>query len=475
MVLYSTPESFQKSEFSWLALLETIVAVAAAIAVWVIVGNAWSLVIWSCIGWTLMLRTDLSTARGVYLFELFYAECLRLRKRALRTYRRRPSFRTIAFWLIEILSVVLLLTAFVIALLLGSLLIKVVSTVSVLITHPIRTLRAVPQNWLRSLICLDVAQPPELVPGYYEHIAAGKDARVRASRKLLHSETGFNPPRPDDVRYYLFRAELRSPWIAALMCAAIVATILLALFGFRLWMYWRGEEEAPSPGYWWVFGALAPFIFLFLFEGLVSTPLRLLLYIPTFLYRLSLKATAITYFPLLFTIQSTVSEVPIRQQYEDVLHSPFPVLKRKLSWFFGFLIVLKIVAYSFELKLGQLWRTSALRAWLLPLVGTDRPVVQYVRDTVAIDSLPGWQVATAANALISLGFFIFADRMLAYLRSDPRPGERLKQSELLLKIVLRFVTVVSFILSVYSIAANVNIIIHHEPIIRIPPFGRWWP
>src|SRR4051812_17824007 len=61
---------------------------------------------------------------------------------------------------------------FIIILLFGSIIIKILVTVWTLVSHPLTTIRAVPENWMRSAFCLDSAIAPEFVPGTRSYLRA---------------------------------------------------------------------------------------------------------------------------------------------------------------------------------------------------------------------------------------------------------------------------------------------------------------
>src|SRR5262245_4092872 len=111
-----------------------------------------------------------------------------------------------------------------------------------------------------------------------------------------------------------------------------------------------------------------------------------MLYLPVILYRLSLKTTAIAYFPLLLTVQQSTLSVPFLLQLEQVRDGKLPGFRRKMAWLFGGIIVLKVLLYSLKIKVVEDWNATSLR--------------RFVALVVLPEALPAWQWATLVNAVL---------------------------------------------------------------------------
>jgi hypothetical protein len=450
MRLHSTEESYARGEISFLALIETVVAVVAVLAVSGWIGNLWYIAFWSLIGWTLLLRTGISTDRGLKLFSRFFTFCSNTLIRPIASYVTLPKRLRAA---VIILAFVPLLLYFIV-LIIGTLVIKVYATVSTLLFHPIQVLRMVPENWIKAIACLDIAKPLELVPGTTEHLLP-----------LLDKEPVKFKVRLADVRYTTLWNEFRQPItrvtvLLGLFCSILIWLLLVICIG-NDWNPLHIFDFSTFPAHlilrctaMLILIALS-FIIPALLMGVLLSPFRLLLYAPAYAYRLSLKTTAITYFPLLLIIQQSVSELPVKIQYEYVRNSRYAALRRFFAWVFGLLIVLKIVIYSLEVRFGEWWNASPLRSFL----------VVYISPA----EMPYWQWATLFNSSIVLLFYYFADYMLFRMNSGQYVHEGMMLG------VLRCVIVITGFLSLYSLAANVYIILHHQPFIRIPRLGPLWP
>jgi hypothetical protein len=187
----------------------------------------------------------------------------------------------------------------------------------------------------------------------------------------------------------------------------------------------------------------------------ISTPLRLVIYLPAYVYRLSLKSTAIAYFPLLLIIQQSTSNIPVMSQLEQVRDGRWSALRRVMAWVCIAALVAKQLIYSMGVRMADAWNSWHARDLLTVYI--------------APYELPKWQLATLVNSITVLVFYYFVDVML---RRRKR-GEVVPEQALL--VLLRFVIVVTGILGLYSVAANIYIIANHQPFIVWPRLGPWWP
>ncbi len=143
-------------------------------------------------------------------------------------------------------------------------------------THPIRSLRAIPYNWWRVALAMDIAHPPEAVPGIevLQHEAYPPHRFLRHVRLVLRTTSANYQERPG---------------------------------------WWRG-------GY----------------IGGWSLQL-ILLYVPAVLYRWSLKSTAIVWAPLVWAVYSgRRRRIRTADRLADILTDPW---ERFLRWWSGVVFV----------------------------------------------------------------------------------------------------------------------------------------
>jgi hypothetical protein len=418
MRLYSNKESLANQEVSLLAIIETLLAVSCSFAIAAVTGNLWFIAMSSFFGWTLLLRTPASTSMGIEFFEWYLAHFYE---------PPRPNDKPPIRWPWRYVFVVSTMP-------IAALDIKMLATVLAASAAPIHTLKAVPQNWLRAIVSLDMASPLELIPGYVDHVLSRRP----------------DPQGIVDVRYSTLRGELRSAQVWRNLLALL---LVVGLFGVMcisaLW---------PPRDSWFELLTLAFFVLLLspiVALCVAATPLRLILYLPAIAYRLSLKATAVAYFPLLWLIQQTTSAVPIQAQLEYVRSGAYSRVKRVVAWACLTLFIGKVIAFSVEIKLSELWASS--------------PLAPFFEAYVAPSTIPLWQWATFINAAIAILYFWLADFLLWRVKNAQYLDLRMT------KIGHRAVLATCGVLSLYTMSANLWIIAHHRHFIHIPGVGRWWP
>jgi hypothetical protein len=329
-------------------------------------------------------------------------------------------------------------------LLIGALVSKTVATVFTLVRHPVYTVRSIPRNWMRACFSLDSATSPELVPGYNLLLSEGSSSTPA---------TLLLPIRLDDVRYSVLARELRAPMTWVIMAVTVaISAIVIAAWPF---IYDAGTFNwSPTcPMFVRVLVCLA---FFFLSLGILASPVRLLLYLPVYSYRMAMKATSILYFPLLWVVFQASFQSSTAEQLEVIRYSPYSGLRRVLSWLTILFIAAKIVLWSALINLSEAWRDWRLAAFLDVYVS---PM-----------TIPGWQLASLLNAVVTLLVFYGAARLLDYSRWHPSPIP-----DDTVRILIRVYIVLTGALSLYSTAANIYIVVRHKPFLHFPGIGDLWP
>ena len=143
MRLVSTPESVRQNEPSVLAIAETILACGFSFWLALRYGTWWHVAVGASIAPFLLLRTDSSCELGLVTFN-----------RILRPFATSDSpFSERTRWL-GLVPV----AAF------GSLFSKIYATVLTLCFRPIESVGAVPENWSRLVLSIDLRHSPEFIP-----------------------------------------------------------------------------------------------------------------------------------------------------------------------------------------------------------------------------------------------------------------------------------------------------------------------
>jgi hypothetical protein len=229
---------------------------------------------------------------------------------------------------------------------LGIALIRPLSLAVTALLHPIISIRAIPENWNRVVLATDFLHAPEILP----------EAETRDSALLSESAFRFS------AMLSLLRKQSTqrdSGWIAR--------TVLVLLVG----------------GFW---------------------------YVPSLLYRYSLKATALIYLPIIWVLHdSVVGEANFQYKLADIKESQIERLKRWYSGFvLVFLVIVPAIVYATE---QEWWRKMAIlmqriHPALIALLSAFLPTMRTGLE------IRGWHLARGINATLTVLLFFWADGKL---------------------------------------------------------------
>lgn len=357
MRLYSTQESVEAGEVSLLAVLETIVAASIAL----FVGLRWDytahIAFGAIVAPFLMLRTDRSTRLGVDAFD-----------------RVVDSLSTAFQWtnqrkgLLSIISIPGIPAVAVIAAV-AALMVRIGATVYGVVRWPLRSLTSLPKNWRRQVLAIDLAHPPEMVPGIQTH-----------SRHLAD---------PGEWRDLVSLQEL---------------SLIMA-------KYLRKAVEDQDPDHF-----SRAMIYATYFAG----PLLLLGYVPALAYRWSFKATSIVYIPLIWVARTTLQKGLTLKAWLQQIKKNDEFEKVVRGWS---AIVLPV------LVLKGLY----LLDWITLATVTEKiPVGKLTEIYLMPEAFPWWQYAALTNALLTFGLLYIASWALPRIEGEnplwkPRTVEGLVQ------------------------------------------------
>jgi hypothetical protein len=237
--------------------------------------------------------------------------------------------------------------------LVSSVVVKIAATVR----HPVKGVQSIPANWVRVVLCTDLRTPVELVPG------------VGPAQKTLSEITTYR----------------RGSSFSFLLLATIVTAGLVVATRYLS----RSDSWFAS----WLEGLITPVATIF--------ALGLACYVVAYLYRLSLKSTALVWLPLVYVVRATFDNtVKLSVQLDEIRRSALWKLIRILAWITLALLAWKILILpnAIELWNSQPW-TRILNVYVMP------------------DEIHPWHLATGLNAAITLfGFYYFLDRAPRRLR-----------------------------------------------------------
>lgn len=303
--LVSASGSAERNEPSWLAIFETLLAVALSISLAVWLGTSRFFAISVCVAPLLLLRTNLSKELAVRLFDSFtefgpgvkfwqVVFDIPVLLHALLSLAATSIFQFIPdITLGRRLGLLVIGPFFFLSLLCLSissyaLLARIVATVFGSLRHPLLTLSNIPSNWFRVTFCVDLCSVPELVPGH--------------EVTLTNWWTAVN------------RRELETH-------RAVVAVF-------------------------WLVPGLAMFL-------------------PAVFYRWSLKATALVYMPLIWIAWTTGKQIKsIRREVEGLYQSSIASFVAAWSGFVIVTFAVKWLSLMFLGKFGNWWNDTQVARFL---------------------------------------------------------------------------------------------------------------
>jgi hypothetical protein len=344
-----------------------------------------------------------------------------------------------------------------VAVLLGAVCSKVYGVARAVFASPLDTVRAIPDNWYKSVLCTDVVTPLEIVPAYEAWLEAStkpedKKQNDQVTEYLLSKRLGiFLTKTGDQFLVYLFSA-----------LATGTGTVLVSLLIF---------------GDWLAGTVLLPVACVILLLFLPFTPLHLLVYAPALFYRFALKVTALTYFPLLLNRYIAASPVPIEQQYKELRNNKKTTVALRVAWVVVVGVLLKIIAFSLGIRItdisNQFVHNASLHLASIPFFGRlidPLSIRTFFTIQFSSYSIPLWQLASAVSAVLTLAFHYFGVEYFYWRmeRNDP-------VNHLLMRRLLNAILTTGGFISTYAILANIWIVTHRTPLIVLPRVGPVWP
>lgn len=188
-----------------------------------------------------------------------------------------------------------------------------------------------------------------------------------------------------------------------------------------------------------------------------------LVFLPSILYRFSLKSTCPVYLPLLFVLRRH-DDVNLREQTKGIQTDDFERLARVYSIFvLVFLSLLPTVIFF----TAQSWNHSIVE-WAKTL-----PPAVLRLSSIFLFTMPkgieldGWHIARTLNALLTIALWLYIRKKIAGLERNPdAPASKAIDGWMMVRRVL----------SVYTIACTVYIIVTTVNWQAIPPIHvRWLP
>lgn len=276
---------------------------------------------------------------------------------------------------------------------------RIGATLYELVKSPAGTLSAIPRNWWTQVIATDLARSPEWLPLPEEYVATAS----------FHPEScGVYDLVEEGVD--LIRDEAERKW--------------MRIVGFV----------------WWL-------------------SIVLLLGVPAILYRWSIKATAVVWFPLLWAVRPAKSSGQEWKTYLRIERDlKVPQLVAVLSATSLLVLGLKYIMWAgrHELALSATaWRSIAER---LHVGGSWDIVYQLVEAYIRPGAFPLWQVAMAINGVLGVGLWWAMREWTIRFDHDDPPSDvvmaRATSSILFVRRLLTSYIVLCDVLIAYKVARN---------------------
>lgn len=156
---HSTRESVKKGEASWLALTETGIAMTFTWYMTYHHETLFFIAVSMGIAPFLLLRTEESVELGLKWFEYIHNHPIQSLVMLIDSPLIKKS--SLIFYIPALLIIVIAMSIVAIS----AFIIRIVATIVTLIIHPIKSLKAIPDNWYRFSFSMDSSIPPELIPG----------------------------------------------------------------------------------------------------------------------------------------------------------------------------------------------------------------------------------------------------------------------------------------------------------------------
>lgn len=264
--------------------------------------------------------------------------------------------------------------------------------------YPIRGIRYIPQNWWRIVFCTDLTSPLELVP---------ECGTIRDNHLALYPGNDRIDPIPP----------LYGMIIAFFAYVALLYGIYRASFLFNGLI-------------WQVFCIILSLPILYV---AFASAWYMAAYVIAVMYSFSIKATAVVWLPLIYTVHITYDETrPLKMRIEDIRLSALWKLIRAISWGIVLFLVVKVVVLQHVI------------IWWNSIPGKDVLNV-YVMPEV----IHPWHIASGLNAVIALlGYYLFIDRAPSYLESRHWSASKVKRG-------LQIFTFIRGLISMYTITVGV--------------------
>lgn len=185
---------------------------------------------------------------------------------------------------------------------------------------------------------------------------------------------------------------------------------------------------------------------------LVYSPLLLFGWLPSMIYRVSFKATAIAYVPLVWVAHSTLrNPLPLKVRLERFTKGELEKFRRVVSYF----VLITLVA-----------KGALVFNWIdRDKVEAMFPSQKIMTDFVVLNAWPWWQITFGADALLTFALLYFADAALSRIEA-----QKLWREESVMTTVVTF----SFLRALFAIVTIAHFF-YIALVAAVPEWARYLP
>jgi hypothetical protein len=398
----------ENGEASILAVMESILAVSAAMFIAFRWDYTTHIAFGAIVAPFLMMRTDRSTILGARFFDRARGWLEKDSDGVEFPERLTPSYFGDAL----VMAVVALLLAA------SALVIRVAATLITTARYPGESLKAIPSNWRRLALAVDISRPPELIPGIDIHMDVFSEDHswISFDYVLRRLRDGLLTLSKDPAREFPYLMEVEEPRRG------------LAIRELRL----RAMLSC----------------------GFFLLPVLVLGYVPALAYRWSFKATSIVYLPLIWVARTTLRKSLELKDWLKQIKEGDELEKTRRVWS---VFVLGLLGTKALYVLG--WISLEALAAKIP-EGNLREL--YLMPEV----IPWWQWAAFINGLLTFSLLYFASWAMPRIEGE-KPAWKHENVER----TVQGLTFTRGVLSYYSIGCVLYIFVAGSFDLGWPPLG----
>jgi hypothetical protein len=417
----SDRRSAENGDISVLAIIETIVASVIAYLFYRWTNTLWHIGVAASLSPFLLLRTSRITEMSLRRAEKLYG--IAIEDEAVKEHIDPINWENIG-------NILWLTTPIVISI------IKFFATLVCCITHPIESIREIPRNWQRVVLCTDMGALPELIPTIEE---------VTDSSALNNLKSSIILKRLFDLPKTILNLPPKTIFNLPMTLFNELTKILSSQN--KLWRKC-----------WQLIILLVVAILIVPSTILANASTVILVVIPGLAYRYSVKSTALIWSPLLWVVRPASNPTDIKVTMDRITTRAIYKASRVYS---------AVVALAFAGKMYLWFNSGELQSGFV-----SPTALKAARAFIVPDQLPLWHVTSAFNAMASWGLYFISD----YYYKDLKDGVEIPKNAL--SYTFLWLPLIMNVFTIYSLFCTVYITVQVTSTLDLPPLHAklfpWW-